>query len=226
MSVQMTPALRLENVSKVFEAGASIVRAIDNVSLQVDARESVAILGRSGSGKSTLLSVMGLLERPDSGSVWIGDRDTGALDDYALSSIRSLEVGYVFQNFQLLSRHTVLENVCIPGLIAGRKLSAVQRRARDLLELVGLSGVESRCPNNLSGGQQQRVAIARALINEPRILLADEPTGSLDQGTSDEIVDSIVSICKNRAALVVVTHDRALADKLDRIVEIRDGKRV
>ena len=195
------------------------------VSLEVARGEVVAVVGASGAGKSTLLQIAGTLMRPDGGRVVIDGTDVGALGDRALSRFRNERIGFVFQFHHLLPEFTALENVCIPAWIGGASREEAERRAGELLELVGLSDRRSHKPSQLSGGEQQRVAIARALVNSPAVLLADEPSGNLDSRNRDEIHRLFFDL-RDRLGqtIVIVTHDEGLAAMADRRIEMRDGK--
>ena len=221
------PILRVENVARTYLVGDMEVHALRGVSLEVEAGEFVAIMGSSGSGKSTLMSILGCLDRPSSGKVLLSGVDVTALDETELARIRSERIGFVFQSFSLLPRTSALENVGLPlYYMAGRRAhgAARQERARSALRLLGLGDVERNTPGQLSGGQQQRVAIARALINEPQMLLADEPTGNLDTRTSHEIMETLVRLNRERGVtIVVVTHETDIAAYADRVVTVRDG---
>jgi putative ABC transport system ATP-binding protein len=216
--------LQLDNVHKVYDTGGVKVHALRGVSLAVLRGEFVAILGASGSGKSTLMNLIGCLDRPTSGSYRFDSRDVSKLDRTALAHLRNRKLGFVFQGFNLLKRHTALENVALPLLYSGLAAGKRRQKARDLLQLVGLEDRAHHLPNQLSGGQQQRVAIARALVNEPQVLLADEPTGNLDSRTGAEILAEFERL--NRVlgqTIILVTHDLAIAAHAPRQVTMRDG---
>ena len=217
------PLLRLSGVSKVY-AGPPLVRALEDVDLGIEAGELTAIVGPSGSGKSTLLNVMGALDRPTAGSVEIEGADVATLDDAALSGLRSHRIGFVFQDFFLMEGVDASGNVAEGLLYRGVGRSERLARARDALERVGLGERLGHRPHELSGGERQRVAIARAVVGEPGIVFADEPTGNLDSHTSDEIADLFIGLNADRAPIVVITHDRDLAARFPRIVELRDGR--
>ena len=217
------PVIRIHNVTKVFHLGDTEVRALDGVTLTVDAGEFVAIMGSSGSGKSTLMNILGCLDRPTSGEYFLEGADIATMDEPALAGIRSRRIGFVFQNFNLLARTSALENVALPLFYSGRPDDSSQR-AREALASLGLASREQNWPSQLSGGQQQRVAIARALINSPAILLADEPTGNLDSKTADDIMATLRTFNRERGLTVVlVTHEPDMAAYADRIITMRDG---
>ena len=214
----------LESVSKTYEMGEGVVRALDHVDLQVDQGYFLAIVGPSGSGKSTLMNILGLLDVPDEGRYLLDGMDVGALSDNRLASIRNEKIGFVFQSFNLLGKLTALENVKLPLSYAGVRLKEADARARKQLALVGLEGREHHLPNQLSGGQQQRVAIARALVCEPEIILADEPTGALDSKASDSLLRLFAEINARGQTIVMVTHSVKAASHAGRVLFLRDGQ--
>jgi putative ABC transport system ATP-binding protein len=216
--------LALDQVTKIYGRGAASVDALRGISLQIHAGEFVAIRGASGSGKSTLMNILGCLDRPTTGSYLLDGHDVGALGKTELARLRNRKLGFVFQGFNLLKRHTALENVALPLVYAGLPVAERVRRTMAVLDLVGLRGRMHHMPNQMSGGQQQRVAIARALVNEPQILLADEPTGNLDSATGEEILAEFNRLNRELGqTIVMVTHDPAIAERAPRQVTMRDG---
>jgi ABC-type lipoprotein export system ATPase subunit len=230
--------LKLANVSRRYESpeAAAPLTVLEGISLEVAPAESVAIIGPSGSGKSTLLHIIGTLDRPSSGAVLLNNRDLSTLSDQQLASVRNQDIGFVFQAHYLLPQCTVLENVLVPTLAArdgtgdpsnseGRKPESPQARAERLLAHVGLGGRLSHRPGQLSGGERQRVAVVRALINQPRLLLADEPTGSLDHASAEQLAELLVEFNQEeKVALIVVTHALDLARRMSKVFELKDGR--
>lgn len=215
--------INIKNITKSFIMGEQEIKVINNINFEVKKGEFVAIIGPSGSGKSTLMNILGLLDVPDSGEYILDDLMVNTLSDNKLAEIRNRKIGFIFQNFNLLQKLTALENVEVPLIYSGISGKEANKLAYKYLEKVGLKGREKHLPNQLSGGQQQRVAIARALINEPEIILADEPTGSLDSKTSIEIMDMLQELNNNGQTIVLITHDINVAKKAKRIVRISDG---
>jgi putative ABC transport system ATP-binding protein len=218
-----TSVLRARGVRKDYGTGEGLVRAVDAVDLDVAPGETVAVMGPSGCGKSTLLHLLGGLDRPSGGEVWLAERRIDQIGEKALARLRRTAVGFVFQAFHLMDELTAVENVELPALLAGRSPRAARRRAADLLERVDLADRASFLPAALSGGQRQRVAIARALSNEPLVVLADEPTGNLDSAATLDVLRLFESLHEAGQTLVIVTHDARIAATADRLISMRDG---
>ena len=215
--------LRIENLSKIYGEGENRVKALDNVSFTVPKGQFVAIVGPSGSGKSTLLHILGGVDRPTSGKVWLGGQDVYAQDEDRLAIFRRRQVGLIYQFYNLIPVLNVTENITLPVLMDGKKVD--KKYLRELIGMLALSGRENHLPNELSGGQQQRVSIGRALINNPAVMLADEPTGNLDSKNSHEIVELLkASNKKYGQTLIIITHDESIALQADRIITIADGR--
>jgi putative ABC transport system ATP-binding protein len=215
--------LRVSKLSKHYGSGEGLVRAVDEVDLEVTGGESVVISGPSGCGKSTLLQLMGGLDLPSVGGVWVGSKRVDRMSERGRARLRRDRVGFVFQEFHLMEELTAVENVELPGLLAGESSRAARARAVQLLEQVGLTDRTRHLPSALSGGQKQRVAIARALMNRPAVLLADEPTGNLDSAAATEILRLFEGLRRGGQTLVVVTHDARTAAIADRMISMRDG---
>jgi putative ABC transport system ATP-binding protein len=216
--------IHAEGLTKVYQMGESEVRALDGASFTIEKGEMVAIMGPSGSGKSTLMSIIGCLDVPSSGQYSLDGVSVESLDESGLAEVRGRKIGFVFQQFNLLARTSALENVMLPLTYAGISGREREKRARAALERVGLGERTHHAPNELSGGQQQRVAIARAIVNEPTILLADEPTGALDSKTGVEIMDLFQRLHReNGQTVILVTHDAHVARHTERIIRISDG---
>ncbi|HCY42754.1 MAG TPA: macrolide ABC transporter ATP-binding protein [Prolixibacteraceae bacterium] len=220
----METVIKLDKIVKNYKVGTQIVRALRSVSLTINRGEYVAIMGASGSGKSTLMNVIGCLDTPTSGTYILSNSDVSHLSDDELAEIRNKEIGFVFQTFNLLPRNTALENVMLPLVYAGIKKQERIMKAEKILAEVGLSDRIEHKPNELSGGQRQRVAVARALINNPAILLADEPTGNLDSKISEEIMQLFAEIHRKGNTLIVVTHEESIALHAHRIIRLKDGE--
>jgi len=216
--------VRLERVSKVYRMGEVDVFALRSVSLRIDRGELVAIMGASGSGKSTALNVIGTLDRPTSGRYFLAGEAVDQLDEAELSRQRNLNIGFVFQAFHLLPRETALSNVELPLVYAGVRAAERRRRALTALERVGLAARARHLPSQLSGGQQQRVSLARAIVQNPPLLLADEPTGALDSTTSLQVLELLGGLHREGMTIVIVTHDRAVASYASRLVTFADGQ--
>jgi putative ABC transport system ATP-binding protein len=220
----MEAVIKLEKIVKNYKVGTQIVRALRSVSLNINKGEYVAIMGASGSGKSTLMNVIGCLDTPTSGFYELNSQDVSHLSDDELAEIRNKEIGFVFQTFNLLPRNTALENVMLPLVYAGMKKQQRIIQAEKILTEVGLADRIEHKPNELSGGQRQRVAVARALVNNPCILLADEPTGNLDSKISEEIMQLFAEIHQKGNTLIVVTHEESIAKHAHRIIRLKDGE--
>jgi len=217
------PVLRARAVRKHYGRGEGLVRAVDGVDLDVAPGETVAVMGPSGCGKSTLLHLLGGLDRPSDGQLWLAGRRVDELGERALARMRRRDVGFVFQAFHLMEECTAVENVELPALLAGSAPRAARRRAVDLLKRVGLADRAGFLPSALSGGQRQRVAVARALSNEPLVVLADEPTGNLDSAATLDVLRLFERLHETGQTLVVVTHDERIAATADRLISMRDG---
>jgi ABC-type lipoprotein export system ATPase subunit len=215
--------LQARGLSRQFGRGDGLVRAVDEVDLEVRAGETVAVMGPSGCGKSTLLHLLGGLERPTAGEIWLAGQRVDQLTERSLARLRRTAIGFVFQAFHLIDELTARENVELPALLAGRSPRAAKRHAADLLERVGLADRAAFLPAALSGGQRQRVAIARALSNDPLVVLADEPTGNLDSAATLEVLRLFDSLHAAGQTLVIVTHDSRVAATADRLISMRDG---
>jgi putative ABC transport system ATP-binding protein len=220
---QVGPVLRTHALDKRYGHGDGEVRALEGVELDVTRGETLAVMGPSGCGKSTLLHLLGGLERPSSGEVWVAGHRVDALSEKALARMRREAIGFVFQAFHLMDELTAVENVELPALLAGRSPGAARRRAAELLEDVGLTDRATHLPSALSGGQRQRVAIARALSNEPIVVLADEPTGNLDSAATLDVLRLLERLRAAGQTLVIVTHDERIAATADRLISMRDG---
>jgi lipoprotein-releasing system ATP-binding protein len=221
----MDNIIELKKINKIY--GTSIqTQVLFDVDLSFEKESFNSIIGQSGSGKSTLLNIVGTLDKPSSGQVLINGIDTSNMKKNQLAELRSKTLGFIFQFHYLLPEFTALENVLMPVKVAGKKVSKeVLDRANELMDFVGLSNVKNNLANNMSGGQQQRVAIARALMNNPDIILADEPTGNLDSDTTEKVYDLLREInATYKTTFIIITHDRRIAEKADRIIEIKDGK--
>ncbi len=224
----MAELLVADGVDKVYGEGDTATHALKSVSFVLEDGEFASIVGQSGSGKSTLLNLLGLLDTPSRGRVVLGDEDTTRLGRRERATLRGNAIGFVFQFHHLLPEFTVAENVMMPLRISGKRIGeAERRRVGELLEMLGLSGLDNKNANQLSGGQKQRVAIGRALINRPGIVLADEPTGNLDTGNTEAVYQLFREINSEQGTgFLIVTHDRAVAEMTDRILEVRDGELV
>jgi len=216
--------ISIKNLNKSFFLGDEEIKAINNVSFNVEKGEYISIVGPSGSGKSTLMNILGLLDVPDSGEYILDGIDVSRASDDELALLRNKKIGFIFQSFNLLGKLTAIENVMVPLIYNGYTEEAAKKRAHEMLCMVGLEARENHTPNKLSGGQSQRVAIARALSCKPEILLADEPTGALDQKTGSDIMDELEELNKKGQTIILITHDINIASRAKRIVKIMDGK--
>ncbi len=220
----MTLAASVRDLSKDYVLDGEVVRALRGVTFDVPEGDYVAVMGASGSGKSTLLNLLGCLDRPTSGSLWLGEQDVSQLDDDQLSEIRASRIGFVFQSYNLISQLTVLENIEVPLFYQGRLASHDRKRCVELAEMVGLGDRLKHRPTQLSGGQQQRVAIARSLVNDPFFILADEPTGNLDSATTHEILDLLDGLSASGKTIIMVTHEPDVGTRAKRTIRLRDGE--
>ena len=218
------PLIETQNLVKTYGRGSSVIKALDEVSLTIDRGEFVAVIGASGSGKSTLMNMLGGLDKPDGGDIAIAGQSLARMSKRALAYFRNETIGFVFQQFQLLPKKSALTNVRLPMQYRRPRLDEENERARQSLERVGLGDRIHHKPTQLSGGQQQRVAIARALVGEPDLLLADEPTGALDSKTSTNVMELLVELNRQGITIVLITHDKEVADYANRVIKMRDGK--
>ncbi len=214
----------LEKVSKTYGKDNLVVKALDDINLEISRGDYLAVMGASGSGKSTAMNILGCLDRPSSGQYQLNGKSVEKLSDDELAILRNQKLGFVFQQFHLLSDATALENVMLPMIYAGVSPSSREKRAKEALKKVGLTERMNNKPNQLSGGQQQRVAIARAIINKPALLLADEPTGALDSQTTEDVLDLFDKLHNSGITLVLVTHENEVASRAKKIVRFKDGK--
>ena len=218
------PIVLIENLSKEYQLGEISVKALRNIDLQINPGEYIAIMGPSGSGKSTLLNLLGCLDKPSSGKYQLGPDNISELDDDQLSRIRCSQIGFIFQSYNLLPQLNIIENIEVPLYYQGTNERKSKAKAKQLAEMVGLADRIKHKPNELSGGQQQRVAIARALVNDPIIILGDEPTGNLDSKSGGEILKILDELNKQGKTMIIVTHDEQVASRANRRVHLIDGK--
>lgn len=216
-------SIRLKDIHKSYRLGSTTVEILKGIDLEIQQGEYVAIMGPSGSGKSTLMNIIGCLDRPTAGSYWLNEQNLALIDRKQLARIRNREIGFVFQQFNLLPRANAMKNVMLPALYAGINEKKRLSRAVQLLERVGLNNQLYNLPSQLSGGQQQRVAIARALMNRPKILLADEPTGALDTHTGQEVLNLFEELHQSDLTLIIITHDPEVGNRAQRLIRMRDG---
>lgn len=221
----LEPIIKIEGIERKYSMGDDIeVMALNGVNVDIHQGEYVAIMGPSGSGKSTMLNLLGCLDRPTAGSYWLGGEDVARMADDALSDVRGRRIGFIFQSYNLIAQLTVLENIQVPLFYQGKSMQESYDRCVELAELVGLGDRLTHRPNQLSGGQQQRVAIARSLVNDPLMILADEPTGNLDSKTGLEVLDLIDDLNDAGKTIVLVTHDNYVAERAHRVIHMKDGK--
>jgi len=215
--------IEVSNIKKVFQLGQQKVEALKGINLKVEKEDFVSIMGPSGSGKTTLMNIIGCLDTPTSGNYYLNNQLVSELDDDALAKIRNQEIGFVFQSFHLLAKNSALDNVLLPTKYAGINIDVATKRAKHVLDQVGLTDRMNHGPSELSGGQQQRVAIARALVNKPSILFADEPTGNLDSKTGDDVMNLFKELNSQGQTIILITHEEDIAGQSKRIINIKDG---
>jgi putative ABC transport system ATP-binding protein len=215
--------IQTKNIKRVFEVGSETVNALKGIDLNVESGEFISIMGPSGSGKTTLMNIIGCLDTPSSGEYFLNNKLVNDLDEDQLAIIRNKEIGFVFQSFHLLAKNSALNNVLLPMKYAGADMNDAEKRAKYVLDQVGLSDRINHGPSELSGGQQQRVAIARALVNKPSILFADEPTGNLDSKTGEDVMNLFKGLNQEGQTIILITHEENIAMQSKRIVNIKDG---
>lgn len=219
----MKNVIELQKITRHFKVGSQLVKALTEINLEISKNEYVALMGSSGSGKSTLMNILGCLDTPTSGKYFLSGKDVSKMNDNQLAEIRNKEIGFVFQTFNLLPRYSALQNVALPLIYSGIAKKEREEKAAEILDSVGLTDRMHHNPNELSGGQRQRVAIARALVNNPAMILADEPTGNLDSKTSYEIMQLFNEIHEKGNTVVLVTHEEDIANYCHRVVRLKDG---
>lgn len=216
--------IKLNNITKIYQTSETSLKALDNVSLTIEPQELLAIVGASGSGKSTMMNIIGLLDRPTEGEFILNNKNVASLPDNALATLRNRTIGFVFQSFFLLPRLNAEQNVALPLLYRGISTIDAQKQANATLEKVGIAHLAHKKPNQMSGGEQQRVAIARALVGDPDIILADEPTGSLDSKTGQEIIDLFKRLNRDdKRTVIIITHDQDISKQCKRVITLKDG---
>ena len=215
--------IRIEELTKIYDLGEVKVPALAGVSIDIKEGSYVAIMGPSGSGKSTMLNILGCLDQPTSGQYFLGEQDVSLMNDSALSEVRGQRIGFIFQSYNLIPQLDVVENIHVPLFYQGKQLSSSRKHCEELADLVGLGDRLDHRPLQLSGGQQQRVAVARSLVNDPLMILADEPTGNLDSKTSLEILDLLGKLHADGKTIIMVTHDEEVAERADRVIRLMDG---
>jgi putative ABC transport system ATP-binding protein len=220
----MTALIEFKNLYKIYQVGDETVRAVDGISIKINKGEFVAIVGQSGSGKSTCMNIIGCLDVPTSGEYFLEDKDVSQMDDNELAEIRNKRLGFIFQQYNLLSKINILENVELSLMYAGVGKKEREERSKKALEKVGLSDKIKKFPHQLSGGQQQRVSVARALVGEPAVILADEPTGALDSKTGREVLKLLKTLHQDGNTIVLITHDNSIARQAQRVIRLADGK--
>lgn len=222
----MDPLIEFRGVSKIYNMGDTVVKAADHISFKINKGEFIAIVGQSGSGKSTCMNIIGCLDIPTEGEYFLGGHNVGEMNKNQLAEIRNKMLGFIFQQYNLLPKLSILENVEMPLMYAGVPRSERHVRAREALKRVGLLDKEKHLPSQLSGGQQQRVSIARALVGNPSVILADEPTGALDSRTGREVLKILQKLHKNGNTVVLITHDNSIAATAERVIRLEDGKKI
>lgn len=220
----MENVILIKNISKLYEKNGEIIKALENINIDIKKGECVAIVGKSGSGKSTLMNIMGLLDNQTKGEYFLDGEDVFGKSDKELANIRSKKIGFIFQEFNLISNLNAIDNVCLPLVYQGISVKEQKKRAKQCLERVGLLERALHYPKEMSGGQQQRTAIARVIATNPEIILADEPTGNLDEENKEQVINLLLEANKSGKTVIIITHDNEIAKLADRMIEIRNGK--